>query len=58
MKIIYSPKYEVDIGVYVFPAEKYHLVKERLIEEAIADEEDFIQPEAASMEEAGLVHTA
>ncbi|HDZ76613.1 MAG TPA: histone deacetylase [Candidatus Omnitrophica bacterium] len=57
MKIIYSPKYEVDIGAHVFPTVKYRLIKERLISGELACESDFIQPEKASLENVALVHT-
>ncbi len=57
MKLIYSSKYEVDIGPHVFPTHKYRLIKERLIIEKIAKEEDFYEPEALHFEELEIVHT-
>ncbi|MDP1854269.1 MAG: histone deacetylase [Candidatus Omnitrophota bacterium] len=58
MHIIYSPEYEVDIGAHVFPTAKYRLIKESLLKEKAASENDFILPQKASIEEVGLVHTA
>lgn len=57
MKIVYSSKYEVDIGGHVFPTAKYRLIKERLIKDNIADIKDFIEPQKAGVEEVALVHT-
>lgn len=57
MKFISSPDYEVDIGPHVFPTAKYRMVREKLLAEGIAHEDDFIVPEIASAEELALVHT-
>ncbi len=58
MKFISSPEYEVDIGPHVFPTIKYRLVREKLLAEGLATEDDFIVPELASPHELTLVHTA
>lgn len=58
MHIIYSPKYEVDIGAHIFPTLKCRLIKERLVKEGIAAKQDFIHPQKVTDEEVGLVHTA
>jgi len=57
-KLIYSDGYYLPIGQHVFPAEKYRLVHERLIETGVADPEDFITPQPASDQDILLVHTA
>lgn len=56
-KLIYSPQYQVDIGSHVFPTNKYLLVYNRLLKEAIFKGEDFIFPQAAQEEDLLLVHT-
>lgn len=56
-KLIYSPQYQVDIGSHVFPTNKYLLVYNRLLKEAIFKEEDFIFPQAAQEQELLLIHT-
>ena len=56
-KIVYHPSYDLRLGEHVFPSIKYRLVHDRLIEECIAGPEDFIEPEAAPMEDLTLVHT-
>lgn len=57
MKLVYSPKYEVDIGSHVFPTDKYRLVHDRLIAGKAFEESDFMLPEPASDEDVKLVHT-
>ena len=56
MKLVYSPKYEVDIGSHVFPTDKYRLVYERLIEEGAFGKDDFLLPVPADDEDVLLVH--
>lgn len=57
MKFIYSEKYEVSFGAHVFSTEKYRLTKERLIKEKLAQEQDFIYPNEAKVEDIALIHT-
>jgi len=40
-KLIYSDDYRLPIGQHVFPAEKYRLIKERLVADHIATPEIF-----------------
>jgi len=54
---VYSSGYYADIGQHVFPLEKYRLIKERLIREGLLEEEDFLEPEPATLEDLLLVHT-
>jgi acetoin utilization deacetylase AcuC-like enzyme len=55
--LVYSEKYYLPIGEHVFRADKYRLIRERLLHEAIADEGDFIAPQPASESEVMLVHS-
>lgn len=57
MRVVYSPRYRVDIGAHVFPTQKYHLVRARLLEERLARPSDILEPAPASWEDLGLVHT-
>ncbi len=57
-KLIYSDDYYLPIGTHVFPAEKYRLVRDRLVETGVAEASDFITPELATDEDILLVHTA
>ena len=57
MKLVYSARYHIDIGLHVFPTLKYRLVHDALIAGGVA-QEDFIEPQPASWDELGLVHTS
>lgn len=57
MRFITSQAYEVDIGPHVFPTVKFRLVREQLIDQNLADADDFLPSPAASREELALVHT-
>ena len=57
-RLIYSDGYYLPIGQHVFPAEKYRLVHERLIETGVAGPEDFATPQPASDQDILLVHTS
>jgi acetoin utilization deacetylase AcuC-like enzyme len=56
-KLIYSDDYFLPIGQHVFPAEKYKRVHAQLIESGVADESDFLTPQAAADQDILLVHT-
>ena len=56
-KLIYSDAYYLPIGQHVFPAEKYKLIKDRLISTGVADARGFLEPQPASDEDILLVHT-
>ena len=56
MRIVYSDKYDLNLGDHVFPSVKYKLTKQRLLADAVARSEDFVQPEPATDEDVALVH--
>ena len=55
-KLIYHPGYDLNLGSHVFPAVKYRLIRERLMNEGFAEFQDFEEPEQASNEQVLLVH--
>ncbi|MDZ7780552.1 MAG: histone deacetylase [Gemmatimonadota bacterium] len=55
--LIWSPRYEVDIGAHVFPTRKYRLVRDRLIEGGTVAPDTFTAPEPVDDETLGLAHT-
>lgn len=57
MKLVYSPKYEVDIGMHVFSTLKYRLIRDRLIKEKIVTDQEFVLSSTASIRDILLVHT-
>ena len=56
-KIIYSDGYYLPIGAHVFPAEKYRLIHQRLLETGVAHPADFLEPLPASDDDIRLVHS-
>lgn len=57
MKFIYSDKYQLDIGVHVFPTDKYRRVRDRLIADGLAMPGDVVAPPEPDIDDIRLVHT-
>jgi acetoin utilization deacetylase AcuC-like enzyme len=57
MKVVYSPRYHIDLGQHVFPTRKYELVRARLLEAGVIQPTDIVEPPPASWDELALVHT-
>ncbi|MBZ5646295.1 MAG: histone deacetylase [Acidobacteriia bacterium] len=57
-KLIYSDGYYLPIGEHVFPAHKFRLIHNQLLQEGIAGAEDFLEPEPASDDDVRLAHTS
>src|SRR5262249_30607841 len=55
-RLVYSDGYYLELGAHVFPGQKYRLIQQRLLQEKIADPQDFITPEPARDEDVLLVH--
>jgi acetoin utilization deacetylase AcuC-like enzyme len=56
-KLVYSPGYYLPIGAHVFPAEKYRRVHDKLLEDQVANADEFMTPSPAADEDILLVHT-
>src|SRR4051794_27099319 len=56
-KLVYSDDYFLPIGAHVFPAAKYRMIHDRLLQTGLADANDFIAPPTATDEDILLVHT-
>jgi acetoin utilization deacetylase AcuC-like enzyme len=56
--VVYSPRYQIDIGSHVFPTRKYSLVHARLLESGVIQPSDCVEPGIASWNDLALVHTA
>lgn len=56
-KLVYHDRYDLNLGAHVFPSQKYRLVKERLLEEKLAEPGDFLEPEPATDDDVLLVHS-
>src|SRR5215510_7058506 len=57
MHFAYSPAYIADIGLHVFPIEKYRLVAEALLELHHIPNSAFVEPTPATLEQLLRVHT-
>src|ERR1041384_1820346 len=57
MKVVYSPRYHIDIGAHVFPPRKYQLVRAQLLERGIVQPADVVEPQPASWDDLARVHT-
>jgi acetoin utilization deacetylase AcuC-like enzyme len=57
MRVVYSPRYQIDIGAHVFPTDKYRLVHARLLESGMLHPSDVVRPEPASWDDLARVHT-
>lgn len=57
-RLVYHPQYNMNIGVHVFPAQKYGFLRDRLLRTRFATEEDFVAPQSATDEDMLLVHSA
>jgi acetoin utilization deacetylase AcuC-like enzyme len=58
LKVVYSPRYHLDIGPHVFPTRKYPLVHDRLVAAGVAAPSDVIAPRPADWTELARVHSA
>lgn len=56
-KLIYHPRYDLNLGAHVFPSQKFRLIAETLLTEKIATPQDFLEPKPASDEDMLRVHT-
>lgn len=57
-KVIYHPRYDLNLGAHVFPSQKFRLIAEKLQADQIATSTDFLQPEAANDADVLRVHAA
>lgn len=56
-KIVYHPGYDLHLGAHVFPSQKYRLIYEALLRDALAQPEDFLTPAPAQDEDMLRVHS-
>src|SRR6478672_41846 len=58
MRVIYSRRYEVDLGPHVFPTRKYGLIHRQLLDSQLLHPSDIVEPAPATWADLALVHTA
>jgi acetoin utilization deacetylase AcuC-like enzyme len=56
-KVIYHPRYDLNLGPHVFPSQKFRLIYELLLRDNIAEREDLAEPALAADEDLLRVHT-
>jgi len=56
-QLVYHEGYDLHLGDHIFPSQKYRLIRDRLLNEGIAEAEDFATPEPASDDDLFLAHT-
>jgi acetoin utilization deacetylase AcuC-like enzyme len=56
-KLVYSEKYFLPIGEHIFRADKFRLIRERLLEQGVAQDSDFVIPQPSSEDDVLLVHS-
>src|SRR5215469_14330341 len=56
MKIVYSDRYDLNLGEHVFPSVKYKMTRDKLVRDGAVRPQDFIEPEIASDDDVALVH--
>jgi acetoin utilization deacetylase AcuC-like enzyme len=56
LKVVYSDQYDLNLGNHVFPATKYRLTKEKLLQEHVIEPADIVEPAPASDDDVALVH--
>ena len=57
-KLVYHPRYDLNLGPHVFPSQKFRLLYELLHSEKIAGSDDIVQPGRAWDEDLLRVHTS
>jgi acetoin utilization deacetylase AcuC-like enzyme len=57
-KLVYHPGYDLNLGDHVFPAKKFRMIHDRLIDEGFASPLNFEEPAPATDDEILLVHDA
>ena len=56
-KLIYHERYDLNLGAHVFPSQKFRLVHDKLLNDGIAEVNDFLRPESATDTDILRVHT-
>ena len=57
-KLVYHPRYDLNLGEHVFPSRKYRMIHDQMIDDGFAHPMDFIEPTPASDEDILRVHDA
>ena len=55
--LVYSERYDLNLGEHVFPAQKYRWMRDRFLRTRFATEADFVEPAPATDDDILRVHT-
>jgi len=55
-KLVYHDGYDLNLGAHVFPSQKYRMIRDRMLVEGFAEEEDFVAPQPATDDDLFLAH--
>ena len=55
-RVVYHERYDLNLGDHVFPSQKFRMIRQSLIRNRLATEDDFIEPQPASDEDVLLAH--
>ncbi|HWB99313.1 MAG TPA: hypothetical protein VG672_21540 [Bryobacteraceae bacterium] len=55
-RLVYHEGYDLSLGDHVFPSQKYRLIREAMLRDRFATQEDFVRPEPAPDEDLMLAH--
>src|ERR1700753_214788 len=56
-KLVYHPRYDLNLGAHVFPSQKFRLIAEKLLSAGVAESSDFLEPAPAADADLLRVHT-
>ena len=56
-KVVYHPNYDLNLGLHVFPSQKFRLIQLKLLKDEIAAPADFVLPWEATDEDLLRAHT-
>lgn len=56
-KLVYDERYDLNLGAHVFPSQKFRLIHDRLLEDKLAEADDFLAPKPAVDEDILRVHS-
>jgi acetoin utilization deacetylase AcuC-like enzyme len=56
-KVVYHENYDLNLGVHVFPSQKFRLIAEKLLKDGIASAAQIVRPQMASDADILRVHT-
>ena len=56
MKLVWSPRYHLDMGPHVWPTDKYDRARARLVADGLVGPDAFVEPEPATWDDLALVH--